>query len=979
MTHPYSQYVRPRLGRVLTALGLDVSYERAEGDLLTWRDASGGTHEVLDLLGGYGSLLFGHNHPQLIAAAQALLASNVPVHAQFSLRAGAGALAQRLGEIATRETGGELRFVSVFANSGAEAIEAAIKHAELERVIKLARLLDEISNHIDTVRAAMRRGEVELPADLYEFSAVRETQFDVRCFDDLIVGLVNHNAAQLAKRPVFLALEKSFHGKLAGSVQLTYNKLFRRPFQYLGLKTRFVPMNDAATLERIAADERLELLDLAIVDGRITLQRRELPIFSAFLVEPIQGEGGVHALQPEFGRSVRRFCNQHDIPLVIDEIQSGMGRSGSFFAASQIGLKGDYYTLSKALGGGLAKVSALLIREQRYRPDFGLLHTSTYAEDDFSAGIALKVLDMLEADDGAAYRQADQLGNLLRDALLALRGRHPGVILEVRGRGLLLGVEFAPQTQASSQIIRAADHADSLGYLISGYLLRVHGLRVAPTGSAPRVLRLEPSLLIGPAEIDRVVAGFERVCELLETQDALHLVFPLADSGRPWPRREMLDFSAAPGAAGAAGVGGTPAAAAPPSTTLAPTRPVRKVAFVNHLIGPAWLRQVDPSLAALTDAELRSFVLKMAASKKSAPYPPLRIQSPLGPAVDFVLYPLCVVSEQMGQWLASGDLDEIRADVEERVRAARDDGCEIAGLGMYTSIVSNNCTALTTPGIGLTSGNALTVAMAMQAIDRAVAERRLAWPELTLAVVGAAGNIASTYAAMLAERAPRLLLIGSGRDGSLQRVRATMFSVYEECWQILKTRLAAAHGDLTAGIPGKLAQEPLLRRWLDHGAPAKDRGRAIHEALVARHGHDPLIVISQDPRQVGQADVVLCAANAAEPFLDAQDFTRGAVVCDVAVPHNVSATSLAQRNDLVYLQGGIVATPNGESLPPGARAFLGAGQLFACMAETALLGLAGMSGHYSYGAISRRQVSEIAALAAAHGFKLADFKRGNSL
>jgi acetylornithine/succinyldiaminopimelate/putrescine aminotransferase/predicted amino acid dehydrogenase len=962
MNHPYSQHVKPRLAKVLAALGLDHSYERAEGDHLYWRDAEGREHAVLDLLGGYGSLLFGHNHPQLVATARELLEARVAVHAQFSLRRRAGDLAQRLDAIAARETGGQWHFKSVFANSGAEAIEAAIKHAELERVLKLQALLDDITLHIEEVRAALRRGEAELPADLYELAEIREKSFDVRNFDDLIVGLVDHNAKQLVRRPVFLALEKSFHGKLAGSVQLTYNKLFRRPFQYLGLKTRFVPMGDAARLERIAADEKLELYDLGLEDGRVVLRRRELPIFTAFLVEPIQGEGGVHELQPDFARAIRRFCNQHDIPLVVDEIQSGMGRSGSFFASSQIGLKGDYYALSKSLGGGLAKIAALLIREDRYRPDFGLLHSSTYAEDDFSAGIALKVLELLEADDGAAYRRAAALGEQLRARLLALAARHPGVIREVRGRGLFLGIELAPQDGATSQIIRGADAADSLGYLVSGYLLRTAGLRVAPTGSAPRVLRLEPSLLIGPPEIERLETALERLCLLLERQDALHIVFPLADSGRPWPREDIRDFRDAHGPM-------------PPAPAAVPTRPVRKVAFVNHLIGPEWLRQVDPSLAELSDAELRAFVLKMAAAKKSAPYPAVRIQSPLGPAVDFILYPLCVVSEQMGQWLAHGDLDEIREDIEERVRAARDDGCEIAGLGMYTSIVSNNCTALKVPEIGLTSGNALTVAMSMEALEHAVAERGLDWPTLTLAVVGAAGNIASTYAAMLAERAQRLLLVGSGRDGSLQRVRSTLFNVYEACWQLLQS----ARDDVAGGIAGRLAQEPLIAQWLAQGAPAQGRGRLIHEALLARHGEDPFIRISQDPCEVREADVVLCAANAPEPFLDAADFRRGAVVCDVAVPHNVREAGLAARPDLRYLQGGIVATPNGESLHPGARAFLGEGQLFACMAETALLGLAGMSGHYSYGAISPRQVREIAALAAAHGFRLADFKRSNSL
>ncbi len=412
--------------------------------------------------------------------------------------------------------------------------------------------------------------------------------------------------------------------------------------------------------------------------------------------------------------------------------------------------------------------------------------------------------------------------------------------------------------------------------------------------------------------------------------------------------------------------------ATPQARVQSSSRPVRKVAFINHLIGPEWLRQVDPSLAELSDAELRRFVLKMHPGKKSAPYPPLRIQSRLGPVVEFTLYPLCAVSEQMGNWLLSGDLSEIRDDITERLQAAVADGCEVAGLGMYTSIVTNNCTALAIPELALTSGNALTVAMSLQAMDKAASELGLKWQESVVAIIGAAGNIASTYASMLAERCPRLILIGSGRDGSRQRVQKTLYALYEECWQLIE------QGGELAGIPAKLREEPIIAEWLQQGAPKSDLGKQLHQALVARHGSDPYVLLSQDPADARQAQAVLCAANASEPFLERHHFAPQALVCDVAVPANVPA-SVAQGEGLTYLQGGIVATPHGESLHPGARAFLGEGQLFACMAESVILGLSGYNQHYSYGAISRQQVNEIAALAEIHGFRLADFKRGSSL
>jgi predicted amino acid dehydrogenase len=476
------------------------------------------------------------------------------------------------------------------------------------------------------------------------------------------------------------------------------------------------------------------------------------------------------------------------------------------------------------------------------------------------------------------------------------------------------------------------------------------------------VLRLEPSLLIGPEEIDRLLRGLEQVCEMLDKQDPLPLVYPLIESRRVAPRMSVRDFK-----------GACVAATAPqaPLPSRAPMRPTRKVAFVGHLTGPEELRQIDPSLADLTNDELRALVLKMSGSKQCAPYPPLRIQSPLGSAVELIFHPMWVMPEQMARWLGSGELEDIRGDIEAAIRQAQRGGCDTVGLGMYTSVATNGCTALCVPGVGLTSGNALTVAMAVAAVDRAVGRRCWHWQELTVAVVGAGSSIAATYAAMLAERAPHLLLLAEAPGGSLQRARGTAFSVYEECWQ----RIVESGGKVSDGIPGRLTEEALIGHWLAKGAPeASERGRLIHEALVARYGADPLIKISDNLQDLAQAQVVLCTAHAPLPFLEPEMFQSRAVICDMPVPQNVKSDNLAARPDLLYVRGGIVSTPNGESLHPGARAFLGEGQLLACMAEAAVLGLAGLSGHYSYGAISRQQVIEVAALAAAHGFRLADFK-----
>ncbi|MEU6670381.1 aminotransferase class III-fold pyridoxal phosphate-dependent enzyme [Streptomyces sp. NPDC046727] len=164
------------------------------------------------------------------------------------------------------------------------------------------------------------------------------------------------------------------------------------------------------------------------------------------MLEPIQGEAGIRVLDREAVRRVQEECARADCPIVVDEVQSGMGRSGAFFAASHPGLQGDYFTLAKSLGGGVAKAAMTLVRTSRYRKEFELVHSSTYAKDSFSTLIAGRTVALLEADGGRAYRLAEERGNRLLAMLEGLRKEYGTVVKDVRGRGLMAGLEFHDQS-----------------------------------------------------------------------------------------------------------------------------------------------------------------------------------------------------------------------------------------------------------------------------------------------------------------------------------------------------------------------------------------------------------------------------------------------------------------------------------------------------------------------------------------------------
>jgi acetylornithine/succinyldiaminopimelate/putrescine aminotransferase len=248
-----------------------------------------------------------------------------------------------------------------------------------------------------------------------------------------------------------------------------------------------------------------------------------MPIFGGFFVEPIQGEAGIRVLPADFAAEIARVCEEVGCPLIIDEIQSGMGRSGSFLASSRIGLRGDYYLLAKSLAGGVTKSSVMLVREGRYRRDFELVHSSTFAKDALSCHVGLKVLQMLEADDGAAYRAAQQRGGALKAVLLAIQEDFQDVVLDVRGEGLMLGLEFRDQSESPSEQIAELAKSGFFGFAVAGYALRAHRLRLFQTASAMNTFRFEPSIYLSDSELKQIDTGLRDICTLLRKQDAARL------------------------------------------------------------------------------------------------------------------------------------------------------------------------------------------------------------------------------------------------------------------------------------------------------------------------------------------------------------------------------------------------------------------------------------------------------------------------
>ncbi len=658
-------HFKPRLNQLLHTLRLDVSYVRGEGDHLFYHDSSGREVAVLDLVGGYGSLILGHSHRALVVEAQRLIQSGRPFHAQGSRRDYAQRLASELSRRAGRD------YCVVFGNSGAEAVEAAMKHAMLETGAR-----------------------------------------------------------------TFIALDRGFHGKTLGALQLTANPQYREAFALASLN-----------ILRIAANNFKQLEAAFAVGGDL----------AGFIFEPILGEGGVRLVEAAYLHRAAQLCAERGVPLIADECQTGLGRTGAFLACEALGVRPDYIVLSKALGGGIAKISALLVARERYCDEFDLKHTSTYAEDDFSCAIASKTLELI---DDALIAACAAKGERLLTGLRALAAAHPTVIAQIRGRGLMLAIEFHSAAHSSSFLLRFLSAQEDLAYVIAGYLLNVHRIRIAPTLSDRFTLRLEPSAFIEEVEIQRLLTALAEVCSLLARGNVLGLTgFFLSGNGTGTVSRE------------AARTDGKFVAFNEPHFHLRQkqTSTVR-VAWLCHFVDTDDFVSVEPQFSAVPAREREEYLAHFVSRTTPVVMSAVDVRSEAGGTVRVFPILLPFTSRWVKRQLDGGCLALPQALVQQGIDLAHSLDCKMVALGQYTSIVTLNGTRVAKNGIGVTTGNSYAIVLALEAIELAQREAGIAECESVLAIAGAAGNIGRTCAEILAPRYRRTILIGNAKPGSRQRL-----------------------------------------------------------------------------------------------------------------------------------------------------------------------------------------------------------------
>lgn len=282
-----------------------------------------------------------------------------------------------------------------------------------------------------------------------------------------------HTHLDKVEQPIILTAKASFHGRTLATITATGQEKYQQGFAPLPEGFAYVPYNDITAVENAIAD-----LD----EGTL---RRVVGI----MIEPLQGEGGVRPGDLEYFLKLRKICNENQILLVFDEVQVGIGRSGKLWGYENLGVEPDILTSAKGLAGGIP-IGAMLCKDSCAAFEPGN-HASTFGGNPFACAAALAVLQTLEQENILHNVQAR--GEQLRVRLRAIAKQYPSIFTEVRGWGLINGIELRSDIDLTSiDLVKAAMQ---------------RGLLLAPAGA--KVLRFVPPLIVSEAEVEQAAKVLE--------------------------------------------------------------------------------------------------------------------------------------------------------------------------------------------------------------------------------------------------------------------------------------------------------------------------------------------------------------------------------------------------------------------------------------------------------------------------------------
>jgi ornithine--oxo-acid transaminase len=302
-------------------------------------------------------------------------------------------------------------------------------------------------------------------------------------------------ARYATKRPRIVYLDHAFHGLTLGTLSINGGEAFKKGFEPLIPGAAMVKMNDLEALER-----ELRKGDVA-----------------AFIVEPIQGKG-VYIPDDNYLPEAQRLCRKYGTQFICDEVQVGLGRTGKFLCCEHWNLEPDMVTIAKSLGGGYIPISATIMRREINHKVFGHLkraqvHSTTFGQNDMGMAAGLATLAVM--DEEKIVEHSARVGAKLLARLTALKDKHE-MIADVRGKGLIIGIEFRPPANLGLRAAWTAIEAAEKGLftqLVVMSLIRDHRIMTQVGGPGVNIVKLLPPLIIGDEEVDMITNAFDQIMD----------------------------------------------------------------------------------------------------------------------------------------------------------------------------------------------------------------------------------------------------------------------------------------------------------------------------------------------------------------------------------------------------------------------------------------------------------------------------------
>jgi len=415
----HEKHLNTQMVRVLKTIGYDRVYTRAQGPYLY--DDKGA--EYLDLLSGFGVFALGRNHPAIVRALKDVLDADLPDMVQMDVSLLSGLLAEKILEKCPDNLS-----KMFFCNSGAEAVEAAIKFA----------------------RYTTRREKI------------------VYC-------------------------EHAFHGLTTGALSLNGEEVFREGFGPLLPGCHSVPFNDLGALEK-------------------ALRNKDV---AAFIVEPIQGKG-VNLPADDYLRSAQALCKQYGALFVADEIQTGIGRTGKFWAIEHWGVEPDMLLMAKALSGGFIPVGAVAMTSKVMdavfnRMDRAVVHGSTFSKNNMAMAAGIAAIQVI--DDEKLVENAAKIGGEIISGVEAMIPKYD-FLKQVRGKGLMIAVEFGSPDGLLRKAAFAGLEAANKGLFsqtITIPLFKNHRILSQVAGHGMNVVKFLPPLVVNEKDRDWIISAMDQV------------------------------------------------------------------------------------------------------------------------------------------------------------------------------------------------------------------------------------------------------------------------------------------------------------------------------------------------------------------------------------------------------------------------------------------------------------------------------------